>query len=122
VPPPSLTVQLLSPEQTFNLGGETNLSCTARSIPEVDSGVVMAVFTWYMADGTVLINGGRSRIVQVDRLSSHITISSLRFTDIRFSCSAIIYLTRDRSSTSADSPLANFLVPSLQCKPLVTMP
>lgn len=107
VPAPSLRI---SSSGSYYLGTQTNLTCTAVVILEVDQGrnSVIGTFTWLSREGEAIRNDQNFEITSTDLLSSQLQILSLGVNDTNFTCSATIHLGNDpgRVSPSASTSFA----------------
>ena len=115
VPAPSVTV---TSSGRHLLGEGVNLTCTAATIPEVESASgIEGDFVW-LSNGEEVADSRFQQIDQAQLLVSHLRITSLSPLDRNFTCSASIQQrTFGRSSPRAS---ADFL-PSFTCENINTI-
>lgn len=114
VPPP--TVAIVSSSQSYYLGEMVTLTCTAAVVPQVDSGTIIATFTWYYDEEELDINGTLFFINQIGPLMSELRISFLSIMDTTFSCSVTLRLEDDPGRIFPAAPPSLFLISKRMCK------
>ena len=106
-------VEITSSSEIYYLGDHVNLTCTARTIPQVDSNVI-GTFIWQSLDG-VLYDSDQYWIDQVGPKISQLSILSLQITDTDFFCSATLRL-ETNPSNAPSSLVSSFTISNISCK------